>query len=577
VQLIYRFRIPALFCALAVLLCELISRPYANMGICDDGPYIHTTQQLATTGHVVYNGWATAMLGWQLYLGAAFIKLFGFSFTTVRMSTLLVAMALAFLLQRTLVRANITERNATIGTLAIVLSPLYLMLSVTFMTDINGLFAIVLCLYACLRALQASTSRATFAWLCFAVATNALVGTSRQIAWLGILVMVPSALWLLRAQRRVLLAGAAATLAGALFILGCMLWFKHQPYSIPEHLLVESFPLRYILRQFIDLFLDVPFLLLPIVALFLPEIRKSRPRVIAIVSALLLGYLFVAMHPSHFHYFFLLEPTAGRPGSWVGVYGDVELLSLNGRPPLFLHHRMQVLLTIASLGSLLCLIASLLRFGQTPTVVDSSSGISWKQLGVLLAPYTIIYILLLIPRAASSYGLFDRYLLALLFIPLLCLVRYYQERIQSQLPLASFLLIAIMAIYGIAVTHNMFALDRARVALAAELGVAGVPETFVDSSWDYNLTVELQHADFINDDRIVVPAHAYTPIPPPPTGSCQMFWYDKFPHIHPLYGISFDPNACSGPAPFAPVHYSRWPYRTPGTLYVVNYLAPTKP
>ncbi len=23
-------------------------------------------------------------------------------------------------------------------------------------------------------------------------------------------------------------------------------------------------------------------------------------------------------------------------------------------------------------------------------------------------------------------------------------------------------------------------------------------------------------------------------------------------------------------APFAPIHYSRWPYRTPGTLYVVH-------
>ena len=241
-QLIRRYRIPALFCALAVLLCELISRPYTTMGVCDDGPYILMAHTLATTGHIVYNGWAAAMLGWQLYLGAAFIKLFGFSFTTVRMSTLLVAMLLAFLLQRTLVRADITERNATIGTLALVLSPLYLMLSVTFMTDITGLFAIVICLYGCLRALQSPTDRSTIAWLCFAVATNAICGTSRQIAWLGILVMVPSTLWLLRSQRRVLLAGAAANLAGALFIFACMHWLKHQPYSMPEHSALHHLP-----------------------------------------------------------------------------------------------------------------------------------------------------------------------------------------------------------------------------------------------------------------------------------------------------------------------------------------------
>jgi hypothetical protein len=122
-QFVRRFRIPALFCALSVLLCELISRSYAGMGICDDGPYILVAQKLAATGHVAYNGWSAAMLLWQLYLGAAFIKLFGFSFTTVRMSTLLVAAFLAFFLQRTMVRASVSESNATIGTLALVLSP----------------------------------------------------------------------------------------------------------------------------------------------------------------------------------------------------------------------------------------------------------------------------------------------------------------------------------------------------------------------------------------------------------------------------------------------------------------------
>jgi hypothetical protein len=195
-QLVRRLRISALFCALAVLICELIAYPYTNMGICDDGPYILMAHILGNTGHIVYNGWPTATLGWQLYLGAAFIKLFGFSFTAVRMSTLLVAIGLAFAFQRTLVRVGITERNATIGTLAFVLSPLYLMLSVVYMTDITGLFAVVICLYGCLRALQSTTNRSTIFWLCFAILSNALCGTSRQIAWLGILVMVPSTLWL---------------------------------------------------------------------------------------------------------------------------------------------------------------------------------------------------------------------------------------------------------------------------------------------------------------------------------------------------------------------------------------------
>ena len=565
-QLARKFRIPALFCALAVLFCDLVSRPFANMGIADDGPYILMAQKLAATGHVFYNAWATAMIGWQLYLGAAFIKLFGYSFTAVRMSTLLVAMALAFVFQRALVLADISEWNATIATLTLVLSPLFLVLSVTFMTDIHGLFAIVLCLYGCLRALRASTSRAAIGWLCFAVATNAICGSSRQIAWLGVLVMVPSALWLLRAQRRVLFAGAATTLAGALFILGCMHWLKQQPYSIPEHLLPDSFPVFTVLRELTYVLLDIPYRLLPIAVLFLPQLRKSRPRLIAILCVVFLAYLFMAIYPSHLRGNFPMEPVLG---DWFSTHGIFEYMVLTGEPPTYLNRGMRAVLTIVAFGSLLGLIASLLRFRRMPKTVNSSSGISWKQLGVLLGPFTIAYIVLLIPRATGA-GIHDRYTLGLLVVALLCIVRYYQDRIRPRLPVASIVLVGIVAICSITLIHNTFSLYRARVALAAELRSAGIPDTSVDNGWEYNLGVELQHADYINLPVIAVPAHAYVPTPPLPAGTCSMFLYDQTPHIRPLYSVSFDPHGCSGPAPFAPVHYSRWPYRTPGTLYVVH-------
>ena len=551
-----------------MLVCELIAQPYASMGICDDGPYVLMARTLANTGHIVYNGWAAPMLGWQLYIGAAFIKLFGFSFTSVRMSTLLVAMALAFLLQRTLVRANISERNATIGTLALVLSPLYLMLSVTYMTDIFGLFAIVICLYGCLRALQAPTQRSTIAWLCFAVATNALFGTARQIAWLGILVMVPSTLWLLRSQRRVLAIGAIANFVGAVFIFACLQWLKHQPYSIPEHLLVGAYPVSRIFWQLMDFSMDVPFLLLPIVALFLPQIRRYRPLTLCICAIVFAVYLIIALQPQHRHGLFMLEPTTD---DWVSVYGVYRFVALHGVEPLFINPGMQVLLTIVSFGGLFGIISSFYPpIHRKFPVADASHAGTWRQLAVLLAPYTIFSYLLLIPRAGTEV-LFDRYMLGILPVVLLCLVRYYQDRIQTQLPLASVLLIGVIAIYGVTVTHNMFSLYRTRVALAAEIRSDGVPDTSVDNGWEYNLGVELQHADHTNFPTINVPAHAYVPTPPMPPGPCIMMNYDFTPHVRPLYGVSFSPNACYGPAPFAPVHYSRWPYRTPGTLYVVRY------
>ena len=580
-----RFRFPALLCALAVLFCELIARPYANMGVCDDGPYILMARHLANAGHVVYNGWATAMLGWQLYLGAAFIKVFGFSFASVRMSTLLVAVVTAWLLQRTLALAGVNERNATLGTLALALSPLYLALSATYMNDIFGLFAVVVCLFGCLRALQASTERATVTWLCFAVVTNAVFGTARQIAWLGILVMVPSALYVLgrrgawRTGRRILWAGGVVTAVGALFVFACMQWFARQPYSIPEHLAVHGGTALNLLSRSFHGFLDLPFLLLPIVALFLPELRKSPRRSFGVGSVALAAcaLILLVLHVTRAGARPVLEPALG---DWVSKYGGFGTMVLTGTPPVFLHADARLVLTALSLGGLLGLIASLLDPGPIRPGTEATPPLPWRDLGVLLAPFAVAYTLLLAPRAASlvalAGGLFDRYLLELLAVALPCIVRYYQERVQARLPAVSVLMVGLTAMYSVVTVHNMFSLYRARVALAGEFVARGIPDASVNGGWERNILVEIRHSGYVNQPHIELPADAYAPAPPLPEGTCPMFWGDYTPHIRPVYGVSFDPDACYGLAPFAPVHYTRWPFLTPGTLYIVRYLPPMK-
>jgi hypothetical protein len=214
------------------------------MGISDDWSYIRSAQLLAQTGHIHYVGWSTPILGWQLFLGAAFIKLFGFSFTAARVPTLLIALLTAYLMQRTLVRFGISERNAVLGTLTFVLSPLFMPLSATMMTDVPGFFSILGCIYGCVRALQAIRDRDAILWLCLAVAVNALCGTSRQIAWLGVLVLVPSTLFLLRSRRIVLLYSLAATALGFAFVFSTLHWFNVQPYMQPEPFSLPPFHLQ---------------------------------------------------------------------------------------------------------------------------------------------------------------------------------------------------------------------------------------------------------------------------------------------------------------------------------------------
>ncbi len=360
--------------------------------------------------------------------------------------------------------------------------------------------------------------------------------------------MVPSAVWLLRSRRNVFAAAVAVNATGALFVFGCLQWFKHQPYNVPEHVFSDSFSVSHAAGQLGHIALDAPFLLLPIVALFLPGLRKNRRWVLAVGAVLAAGYLFLAMYPSHVRGNFPLDPTGG---DWVGIHGVYEFMILKGNPPIFLNKGVQALLTVVSVGGMLGLI-SLLRDGRTARRTENAAGISWKQLGVLLGPFVAVYVLLLIPRA-GDFHLTERYLLALLVVALVCMVRYYQDAIRPELPWVCAALVGAMAIYGVVNTHNTFAVDRGRVVLANELLAAGVPDTAVDNGWEYNQGVELQHAGFINDYRMINPKGMYKEASPLPDGTCEVNGHDLTPHIVPQYGISFDPDACYGRAPFAPV------------------------
>lgn len=558
-----RFRPYALACSLLLWLCELISRPFAEVGIADDWSYIRTAHHLALTGHIVYNGWATALVGWQFYLGAAAIKLFGFSYTAPRMSTLFVALVTAFLLQRLFVRLGLTERNAAFGTLAVVLSPLYMMLSVTFMTDVPGLFAVVACLYGCVRALQAQSSKATIAWLGIAVLVNALGGTSRQIAWLGVLVILPSTLFLLRERRRVLLTGAVFVLLGAVFIAAAMHWFTHQPYSITElpHAGGIAAPvIRFALMQYENAAYNLPFLVLPTFILFLTKIRLEK-RLLWVFA--ILGGFFASVHLFHTT-FALILPTQF---DWVTPSGSYPIPAIQGVPPAFLQLGLRKLIThVVQVSIAVFLYFLISRRSTTIPNPPEPQGATW-QICVLTVPYALAYLVLLAPRSAVT--LFDRYSLGLLPVVVLWLLWLYQDRRKLEVPAAAFLLIALFAAYGITTTHSAFAQRRALLAVVQELRSAGIPDTAVNFGWDYNLDTELRYAPTINDPRVLIPANAYTPAPSLDGGPCPTFWGSKSPHIHPLYSLSYDPNACFGPAPFAPIPYSRWPF-APGSLYVVH-------
>ncbi len=571
-----RPRLSALVCSVMFLACELICRPWAEMGVADDWSYVRSAQLLAQTGHVHYVGWASAIVGWQFYLGAASIKLFGFSFTAARLPTLLIALLTACLMQRTLVRFGISEGNAVLGTLTFVLSPLFMQLSATMMTDVPGFFSVLACLYGCLRALQSLRDRDAVLWIGLAVAVNTVCGTSRQLAWLGVLVLVPSTLWLLRGRRRVLTYGLAATALGYLGVFALWHSFSAQPFTLLEPVPVAPFSLdvaKMLGHWYVRAILEIALLLIPLFVPYIAALRSLPARAFAGMAGLVLGSAA------------LLYGLGGTPElrslfypfliNWVGPHAGFEGTMLASNPPIiFGMLELHLLSAIVLFG--------MLSFGTVllarPRAIEPPAPypLSWPQILVLLAPLTLLYLALLSHRALE--GIYDRYLLVPIFIALICILLYSQQHLKVRWHLATGTALAATAFYGILCTHNTFALDRARVVLAQEIHATGVPFNHVDLGWEMNGWYELQLADHVNAPFIANAASAYHFYPTPPQSGCHSTFlpYGYFPHFAPQYGIAFQPGLCEGPAPFAPVSYATWPLLHPTTLYVVRYPLPAE-
>lgn len=557
--------LPSIMCVLTVVFCYLVVRPYAEIGVDDEWAYIKSAQVLAQTGHIAYNGWVNPMLGWQLYFGALFIKIFGFSFTAVRLSTVVEAVATAFLFERSCLRCGVSTWNARLLTAALFFSPAYFPIVFSFMTDVSGLFCIVACLYMCLRAVQAANERSATAWIVLAALSNAVGGTARQIAWLGVLVMVPSALWLLRKSQRVLTIGGLSCVAGAAFVAAAMRWFAHQPYTVPEALIPAEFDwedAKVLVGVSLYGALVLGQLLLPLLLLFMGSFRSWRRHAAVGFGIGLLCLVAVGLVLLHAKTFDLAHVPYFSEYMTITAFGRLNALmvQITGMPAA--SDSLNWLLTGAVVLGMLSFFAVFLNgaHGQ-PADSTEAEAMSWRRLGIVLGPFTLAYMVFLMPRAIEG-RLFERYLLPLVAVFLLVLARYYQEHVRTKLPLACILLIALFGCFGAAATHDKFALYRGYAAAIHEIKSSGVPATAILGPWEFLGWTEVEVRGYVNDPRIEIPRGIYINPPPrvypQPCDPHLFFFTDRAIDVHPDYAVFLDPKACGGQVAFPPVVFNNW-------------------
>ncbi|MGQ9494318.1 MAG: glycosyltransferase family 39 protein [Anaerolineae bacterium] len=135
-------------------LVVLFVNPLRETAMKDDWAYAWTVRHLLETGKYQLHEWAAPNLIFQAYWGGLFARLLGYSFSSLRISTL-VLLLVALLAFYNLAREHgLDNTQAGLLMFGLLASPLVLHLSFTFNADVPFLACLIIALYFYTRAIR---------------------------------------------------------------------------------------------------------------------------------------------------------------------------------------------------------------------------------------------------------------------------------------------------------------------------------------------------------------------------------------------------------------------------------------
>ncbi len=165
-RLIYPALILLAFAALVVVV-----NPFHDFPVQDDWDYARTVSILLRTGAFERSQIAQASEITSALWGALFAALFGFSFNVLRISTLVLSANALLICFAILGELGFDHTRRLLGVLTLLVAPLFVFLSFTFMTDVPMLCCLLGATYFYLRALRTMDARlAVAASICVALA-----------------------------------------------------------------------------------------------------------------------------------------------------------------------------------------------------------------------------------------------------------------------------------------------------------------------------------------------------------------------------------------------------------------------
>ncbi len=218
-----KYRLALIGLWLAVI---LIVGPRGNFSLDDDWVYAAAVKHLISTGHFRLP-WSSVTLVTEALYGAAFCKIFGFSFATLRCAILALGLVGILAFYETLTMLGAEALLAFLASLCLMFTPYFLNLSFTFMTDGFFCSCVLLSLWLFLRSQQNGSRRDLVIGTIIAVIATLTrqLGLFIPLAW-GIVKMLerPKTVkdWVIAWASAIMTGGALIAYGATLKLLGEM-------------------------------------------------------------------------------------------------------------------------------------------------------------------------------------------------------------------------------------------------------------------------------------------------------------------------------------------------------------------
>lgn len=537
-----------------VLLCG----GWNDVPMNDDFSYARTTEALARTGRIVFNGWGTPLMLPQMVLGAGLVKLFGFSWWVLHLVGFVSVWAYVALVHVLARQCGIGRAHSAGIAMMLGCAPFVLGTVPTYMTDLPGA-ALGLASLVCLVASMDATGGIDRRRFLIAGVLGIVAGTDRQSLWLPFLGALWIVAWLRPAARRTAGMLTIVLLAVAVPLIR---WFESFPFTVPVRfdmgiqLMLAYPPVAFrAIYKFLNL---TGFYTLPIALMAL----RGRSIRWLLMGALLVVALLPVFHPMG---------TRGMP-----LLGDRYMLTYYGQ------YFTSAGIVVGGVDGFARKVPAMPVWMVTVVVVQGALGVAiggylflewWDRLlrvrraipsrdsvaATALAVYGGVQILAFLPWLAQM-NMFDRYMIPLL-PALLIFHRVHAGEGRVRFAVLWWGFVAIHSAYGIASALDYFGANRARQTLHRRLVADGIDPRQIDGGFEFSADTQVRFGGNVNNPAIARPTNAHDP---DASGRYLAYLPEMFPVLDARWRLSTAVDVSAVEVP--PVHEVTW--RSPLPPYV---------